>query len=754
MMRNLVVAPALAFASVGAMLLNRALSGPLAIGVVFFVSYLFINASIVKNRFWDLDYKLLLSVLLVLCLVIVTEALILILNEFYLLTVSAVLLAIPIGLALISGRDSDYGRCQIGHPQQRTKIESGLSYAAVLLSIPLIFAELLLWSFRSGNPAFSVFGVIPEVAWPVFFAAYALFVFGSLAVSQRTRDRFMSVPAVLITFLFSGVYITIASYGFDSTPFVETGLVKILLSSNTTTGAYYSILERGMVALWASVSKISVSAGAYGALAEWSFVNFSVPVIASIFLPLFTYLILIEVAKPKSKSVAWLASVTPLILLPVFIEYLEAAPLAAGAIFMLPMLYFGIKFVKLDSNHDRGFRYLGALILCFLTGVIIDETVGAYALGEIILVLIVKSVFNWSQSVHVKTKELGADRRLGVRERESIGLIFILILSSALSVIPLLSFVFGGSVLTAIQPLTVSELPGFPLAFSLDRVGAFFSMPPIFAPLDGLSYANILGIYFNWVRIVILLPGVTLLLMKERGIASRLVAGAGLYSFVAWFLQYSALPSFSLYGFNRLSFMADILLLPVAAYLLYRIIERTVISRFSLRRAAVLTICMAVIVSSFSGVAMSFGSSNVLGFPPTVGRPTSRFVATGEIEACSYIGGSSVNYAVVVSDEWVEQVCSAFISQRGSYVGNHQNLIDNFSTIQNFLETRNVTVLQAILPLTLSRELFLVFGDYYLAQTQFNAAYVLRLEGTPGIQVHVFGTGYEVFVISYSPPIR
>lgn len=506
----------------------------------------------------------------------------------------------------------------------------------VLLIFTYAISLYLLFLSRTGSMIFSANEVLPIHFWFSFTVTLLLFTYLCRLVGRKGAS-FLLIISFLISFQIFGITYVTYKYSFGADLLGWVSNLRVLINAGGC-GRRIVFGEMGFYGLVGSIIAIMTTQPSTQLI--YTILRMITPLLASIYIPLFTYKIL-RIFFPLERI--FYLGVFSFIFFPLSWQLGIPVGMSIGYIFLFSLLYLLIRLF--NSSEYKLFYAWVPIILTLSAILLLHQIVALYAL------LAVLSTF-FFRMPQVKSG------RCRVIATISFSLLFSIV------VIPL---VFT-DVVAKLVPSFIAW-PGPTSTFSIPSLNEIidFFFPQIY-PLDRM----IIEERYNWFRYLFFIAGLWFLMKNKKFFSQgKIDAGRWLTLLVvniwlSWFVLMACLENFP-YGSHRFASILDLTLIPFAGVALYRICEKCfhlsiAVSirgwKFKTRFPSIIII---VLLTSL-GVCSTYTSflSPIFpkdGIPAVPGRPIWRAVSEAEVNAVNYINESSYGMRyVVVTDGFLKKL--------------------------------------------------------------------------------------------------
>ena len=755
--------------------LCRSLSNNIILNILLSVLFIIVSGHLLGDLFVRnylvIDFRSLLGVYLVLCILILGESTLLIFFRMTRMSIMIPYLAIISLIIIATLKCRSTGLIISGkviHSRALTQglmfkifsfIKEGIiSYLASILPV-LMIISCILYFFRTDKAMLSVIQCAPIHFWLLIFLLtsyiFSYFLFNRKAFERRekTNTYILLYSASAYAFLIFGAYLLFSEYGVAADSYFWTCLIKttVLHGYRQIDHKGILLLERGfealIVSLIAPIDHLFLSENNIITCIRL-LVDSVNPLLVSILLPFFIYMTLhlMNYNEHFKKSIGITSSLVSSLIFPTFFNFMLPAANWLGGIFTLGTLVLSLSWISSDKER----KFFIFVLVSALTAFIIHPIPGTYAFIIIILALIANIIHSSKIKIKIKYKKISMNNTSDINKSLSLTIpinTLMLLLASILALVTLstwlnaksLLMLIGSRVPPALDKITLTKDP-------VRRLLSFLALPCI-----NLQNANfILCNCLNWERLPIITLGILFLFKKTSGKPKKkyhLMISSAIFSFIAWVISFIFI-EFP-YRYFRLAFMCDLLLTPLTAMLLYSAIlfilkKRQIITRFCL----IISLSLITFLSIMIIFLIPLMTYNDL--PPSPGRPSFRWITREDIEAIKLITKEETGYFVITSDEFLYKICIPFIKLNyfpyiNSKISNKLNIACNSKIVYKIIINRDLQVVHNINS-SKYPVIFILFNDWFIKTYNLDKSHILRINGIE--ELYIFKEEYySVYVI-------
>lgn len=497
----------------------------------------------------------------------------------------------------------------------------------------------------------SIIQYVWEVICPIFWIAFPLSLFSILYILQRKTFDF-AVKILIsynLAFLIFGLNFIVYKHGFGADTFAYLGTMKKIFE----VGGYahkYIFSKVGYYALGVTVAHSSAMK-----IHHLSWIHRLIaPILASIYVPVFTYQIACSITKENRPFI----SVISFIFFPLLCFSSISTSKSLAFVFLLSTLYFSI---QLFRKKSRTAKALIQLILVTLATVLLEPIFGAFSLMAVFLAL----------SIHFTSSKGG-----------KIGICFMAICFVLTIFFLPLSFVFGPKIFDLTGVYFTDREPAYFIGVSWRSIVNFW-FPSIKFPAE-YTLHKIPYIYlenFTWIRYFIFASGTYLLCRYSSSFKKDkekiwLVLTILAFWFT-WFILRICMKNTPVpIREHRFGWVLDTSLIPYMGVVLIGIQKmkrvnlvfsmrfRNTAVRISLRRIWALSLA-SLIMSACLSVYAGYDYDRLIGRKGYGGRYT---ITDTHMELVEYLRRttSGHNY-VIVSDNFIAKIAAGTLGLRPHY---------------------------------------------------------------------------------------
>ncbi|RLF95078.1 hypothetical protein DRN52_04325 [Thermococci archaeon] len=599
-------------------------------------------------------------------------------------------------------------------------------------------------------PVFSPLEILPDGSLFIFFLTTAFFVallFGCCTSRNEAyrKDVTYLLIALSLVLLYFGVYILSFKYGVDCDPFNWVGHVKFLLSHITRMRLHeYDIVERGYEAFISSIVKVSITPQSFDPIAVRLFIDIFGVVFHSVYLLIFTFLIMRLILMDIVEKSAILSIVLAIFFFPTFFNFATSSvPNWTSSIFLLGTVFLSI-FI-LSASRKSVLDWILLLISSF-TALLVHPIPGIFSFIALIVLLVMNAF---------RTLRLNSFFKGKSHFKFHFNIICLTIIILLLSLIPLISVLYGNVILGALAKTRSQQVLGM-LKFEPKKIEEFF-IPFLHFRYNDANFLMECG--YNPARIIVLL--LTFFFLKKcRGStnvnrsALIMITTLASLTFISTTLVF-ILTEFP-YSYFRFSLINDLFLLPLLSLLIYEAVTSFKNWISCHRHAKLMCFATNLVIASFLiGCLLVMLSVPLMvynGHKPIYGRPTFRSITEGEISVAIYIStGGIENYVVVTPCEWTRRIVYPFSNLRilnDSINPPKTNLIVSYQLIINFLDNADVSQLKRFCRSLdpNATTLFIIFDDWLLNHSGRSLERVAYQNNTSFVLL-TFGRTFKTYLV-------
>ncbi len=710
-------------------------------GIFLFALYVIFFGCHIGRLFLVEEFKELLGIFSVLCFIIVGESLFLIMNIFVfsLVVIPYVLVPLFIIFWKVFRKKEDSLDRQASNIKCVT-FKEGILLLSFLISLAISLYALV--SSGTGAAVFSILQVVPSYFWLSAIALITFFIAECFMLNYTNLNKkWLMLFAFAVAFVFFGAYFLVFTHGWDADPYGWLTSIKLVFARGFKGEQWQIIpLERGTEAIVASVAKLSVTQ--FDMTASKRFFDLLSPLLAAIYLPLFTYLFMHKLDPGRHCSFYALGSLGFMLFL-TFFDFAITNSNYLSSIFLFGTLFIVLKWLYEDKPRKS---LTALLIISFLATTMLHPISGIYAIVAIALALSASGKIA-SSGLVIKIK-LVSNFASKIRVSTLVYSITVLVVS----IIPIVALLKGYDILNFFIATSHDPMAILKNSISFDDIARFFVPFWLQTPLTA---SHIVGDGYNWVRLPLFAFG--LYRLSTLNITKKIkswVLGTIISYFIAWFTIVTLLKALD-HDPYRFALMLDLALLPIAGLLIGDLFN-AVSSRISKNKIRKLsTVGFAILFAGLLIVPVTLTYELPL-YPmrwsveqPLPGRPTARAVTDAEINALEYIDNLHKNYAVVTSNSFTLEVATALLDFR-SFNGTN-NVFANSALISNIIINKNVQAIVTIAETTNSSDIILLFDTWYLRTQGITLNEVTNIESFfrfIGGSMRIFGDQqYSVYLL-------
>lgn len=624
--------------------LNVLYFNSIILGCILFLSYLIFFGYITGKIFFSQeDFSLLMGIFLILCWLTIWEGIIATFKKFIVPWIFLPIVLYPLFLLIFqwkNKRELSSLHFYIILPKiDFIKNQKG-KIIFILLIINCLFSYYYLFISRTSSMIFSANEVLPIYFWLFFTISLSLFAYLYRSV-EKNKEIFMLIISFIISFLHFGIIYIIYKYSFGTDTFGLISSFRVVFYEGGR-GLRIVFFEMGLHGLIDSIVAIMTLQPETKLI--YVVFRLFVPLIASIYIPFFTYKFL-RLFIPSEK-IFYLGTFS-FMLFPSLWSLGNSVAMNVGDIFLFSLLYFITRFFNSSKHKFSYISHVVPIILTFFAILLLHQIVALYALLSVLSAL-------FFHMLRTKSRKYYAIATMGLS------------LIIAIIIIPL----FFTDVIAKLVPNYIGWLNSsatFSIP-SLSDITAFF-FPQIY-PFN----QTIIEEQYNWFRYIIFIVG-SRHLMKNRKIFSK-VGAMWLIILViniwfSWFVLVTCLEGF-VYGGHRFAKILDLALIPFAGVALYKICKSRFHSvdismriwKFKTRFPSIIIILLLLsslcTCSSYIGfLSPLFPKDNIPAIP---GRPIWRAVSEAEVKAVNYINATSKGMKyVVITDGFLKKLVTGML---------------------------------------------------------------------------------------------
>jgi hypothetical protein len=722
-------------------IINLYLIGSMLIGIILLLLYFLTVGKKIGDIFLEdrVPLKFLVGIFLFLGWLIISEGAILYLGQLKMPWILIPALAPPFILQSLKRRKkqikADFPISVKQNAQILTK-KNILLFAGFAILWVLSFFILL--ASRTGAMIFSVWEVLPFYFAILLAGLVMLCVLVSHSLVQNKNGHKISLLLVfLIAFLIFFIPVIVYEYSFDPDVWTHLAFLKTIDSFGSTylpqtQGA--ELHKVGLLALITTISKLVVVNPSFDFLRGVTWLIS--PILAVIFIPLFTHYILLRIYPSGEKPLLVVGSLA-FTFFPLFWYAGISINASVAQIFFFSVIFFGIRALRKGGE----IKLLIPLIFSAVATLLVELILGFYALAFVLLVILFWS--KWSSNKF---------------------LIYVLMFIVTVSV-PL-TMVNAKAYLQPFLPtsLKTSEYDFYFSTFNVGEKAANFLLPPLYDNENWLAN-SLVGGYFNWVRYFILLGSIYIFRKQKQAFDNsgeqhrirNVLLVTAICFFSSWFLVTTFVaPEFALGGY-RFAYPVDVVLTFLAGVVLYSAYKKIhgdlakIGHKSQIYRFGSLILLLLVVSGSLIPISVGFLSPNFPkdGLAVELGRPTWRAVSSEEIAAIDFIRTSvGESRYVVVSDYFLAKVAAGILGIRYAPT-------PNFNTGNQFKEyftqmslNPSIKIMSDAMKDTDSKVAYFVTNDYWIKQLNVSTEKI-ELMKSLATEYRVFGNEYKIYVFKY-----
>jgi len=594
---------------------------------------------------------------------------------------------------------------------------------------------------RTGAMIFSVWDVLPFYFAILLIGLVMLCVLISHSLVQNKNGHKISLFLVfLIAFLIFFVPLIVYEFSFDPDIWTHLAFLKTIESFGSTYPPQAQSIELhkiGLLALITTISKLVVINPSFDFLR--SVVWLMSPILAVIFIPLFTYCILRQIYPSGEKPLLAVSSLA-FTLFPLFWYAGISINTSVAQIFFFSVIFFGIRAVR----NKGEIKLLIPLIFSALATFLAEVILGFYAFAFVLFAILFWS--KWSSNKFV---------------------VFVLMLIVTVSV-PL-TMVNAKAYLQPFFPASIksSEYNFYFSILNAGKKAANFLLPPLYDSGNWLAN-SLVGDYFNWVRYLILFGSVYIFRKQKQAVDNSgeqhrirsVILVAAICFFSSWFLVTTFVePEFALGGY-RFAYPVDVVFTILAGVVLYSAYKKIhdslgkIEHKSQIHRFGSLILLLLIVSGSLIPIFIGFLSPDFSkdGLAAKLGRPTWRAVSSEEIAAIDFIGTSAgESQYVVVSDYFLAKVAAGILGIRYSPTPN-LNTGNQFKVyFTNMSLNPSIKIMSNAMNQTDSTVAYFVTSDFWIKQLNIPTSKI-KLMKSLATEYQMFGSKYKIYIFKYEMP--
>jgi hypothetical protein len=537
----------------------------MAIGFSLFALYIIVFGYWAGRIFFgDAELKILLGIYVALCFIIGGESVLLIINSFVSYYVFFPYVFLPLFLLIWKLRFTKLNvesRALVQHAKRSFNIKNVFSENLVtfLLGLSLAGSLYALITSRTGAPIFSILEVVPSYFWIFLASSVILTAIGCvISFTSHSNQKWLIIPVIIVAFIVYGGYFMVCAHGWDADPYGWTVAIKLVFERGYR-GAPGQIMisERGTEAIIASICKLSgPKFDLYTSKTLFDLLN---PLLAAIFIPLFTYQFLRKLNQDSKISLCILGALS-FMFFPTFFDFAVTNSNYLGGIFLYGTLFFVFTWVEAGKTTKN---VLVLLVISFIATATIHLITGIYAIMAILLAITVKS-FGQRSSMRLRIR---AFREKSLPLNTAVCGAAILVVSA----MPIVSLLRGNDVIGYFSKTSLQPMATLKNSLSINDFLNFIAPPWLQNPITA---SHIIGEGYNFIRLGIIVAGFYQLFRGTSLKMSRLWISFTISSyFVAWF----SIIAFTLrldHDPYRFAFVLDLGLLPIAGLLVHDLFQK------------------------------------------------------------------------------------------------------------------------------------------------------------------------------------
>lgn len=723
-------------------ILNLYLIGSVFVGLILLLLYLLAVGKMISEVFLGeyIPLKFLIGLFLFLGWLIISEGAILYFGQLKMPWILIPALAPPFILQILQRRKHQTNADSPTSVKQGAQI---LSRNQILLlagfAILWVLSFFILLASRMGSMIFSVWDVVPFyfVILLVGLVMFCVLISHSL-VQNKNEGQISLLLVFLVAFLIFFVSLIVYEFSFDSDVWTHLAFLKNIESFGSTYGTQTQDVELhkiGLLALITTISKLVVINPSSDFLRGVTWLIS--PILAVIFIPLFTYCILLKIYPSGEKPLLVVGSLA-FTFFPLFWYVGISINTSIAQIFFFSVIFFGIQALR----NRGGIKPLIPLIFSALATLLAEVILGFYALAFVLFVILFWS--KWSSNKFI---------------------IYVLMFIVTVSV-PL-TMVNAKAYLQPFFPTSIksSEYSFYFSILNVGRKAANFLLPPLYDNENWLAN-SLVGDYFNWVRYLILLGSVYIFRKQKQAFDNSgeqhrirsVIFVTAICFFSSWFLVTTFVePEFALGGY-RFAYPVDVVFTILAGVVLYsaykKIHDNLIRHKSQIHRFGSLILLLLIVSGSLIPISVGFLSPNFSkdGLAAELGRPTWRAVSSEEIATINFIGTSvGESRYVVVSDYFLAKVAAGILGIRYAPTPN-LNTGNQFKVYFTQMSLNpSIDIMSDVMNHTDSTVAYFVTNDFWIKQLNVSREKI-ELMKSFATEYKVFGKEFQIYIFKYEMP--